>query len=137
MSKKLIKIYLAVPYNKMDKESAFNQVNEIYVKLIKKGYNVFSPITHSHPVVKYGVPGDWDFWKAIDTQFIEWCDLVCVLVPKEGFKKVEESTGIKEEIKIASELGKGTIYISAKDFESVDEEIDVLIENSLIFNEFK
>jgi nucleoside 2-deoxyribosyltransferase len=106
---KPIKIYLAIPYTGME-ESAFHQATKATAQLIQEGYNVFSPITHSHPLVEYGVAGNWGFWEKIDEQFIEWCDVVAILVPEEGFDKVENSTGVNAEINIASRLNKPVTY---------------------------
>jgi hypothetical protein len=47
-------------------ESAYKQATEITYNLVQDGYNVFSPITHSHPLHKLGLKGDWEFWKKID-----------------------------------------------------------------------
>ena len=65
------KIYLAIPYSGIQ-ESSYEQANKATAELMSgdKGVNVFSPITHSHPLTKHGVRGDWEFWKKIDFQFI-------------------------------------------------------------------
>ena len=96
---KLTKIYLGIPYSKIDKESSYRQANEAATVIINTdGYNVFSPITHSHPLTRYGVRGDWEFWQHIDMQFLGWCDEMWILIPEEGFEFVETSTGLNGEI---------------------------------------
>src|SRR3990167_5524031 len=91
---KLIKIYLAVPYSGMHK-SSYKQCTEATVAILKLGgFNVYSPITHSHPLHMAGLGGGWDFWQQIDLQFVDWADELWVLVPKEGIKKVLLSTGV-------------------------------------------
>jgi len=101
------KIYLAIPYTGME-ESAYKQATEITALLLKLGnLNVFSPITHSHPLhADYGVEGTWDFWSKIDYQFIDWCDEVWVVHPREGLSKVFSSTGVTAEVKYAEENNK-------------------------------
>ena len=102
----LKKIYLAIPYSGME-ESSYNQANDATVHVINElGHNVFSPITHSHPIAKLGVKGTWEYWQKIDYQFIDWADEVWVLYPKEGISKVLNSVGVQAEIEYAQEHNK-------------------------------
>ena len=110
----MIKIYLAIPYTGMEK-SSYEQANRATAELLKLGFNVFSPITHSHSLTKYKVPGTWDFWSQIDYQFIDWADVILVLIPKEGSAKVLQSTGVQAEIEYVKEKGKSYIYIHEHD----------------------
>ncbi len=106
------KIYLAVPYSGM-RDSSYKQVNIATILLLQQGYNVFSPITHSHPLTlisEYEVPGNWEFWQKIDYQFIDFCDEVFVLIPEEGYNKVLQSTGVQAEIKYAQQHNKPIKY---------------------------
>jgi nucleoside 2-deoxyribosyltransferase len=105
----MIKIYLAIPYSGME-ESSFEQANEATVKLLKQGFNVFSPITHSHPLTRFDLPGTWEFWSKIDYQFLDWCDVCLVLVPKEGEEKVIASVGVKAEIDYAIKKNKLVLF---------------------------
>lgn len=103
------KIYLAIPYTGMY-ESSYEQANKASIKILKMGHNVFSPITHSHPLSKNypgaEIPTNWDFWKKIDYQFIDWADEVWVCVPKEGEKAVLNSPGVQAEIQYARKHNK-------------------------------
>ena len=110
------KIYLAIPYSGME-ESSFKQATSAAVKILKLGYNVFSPITHSHPLTEYNVPGDWNFWQKIDFQFIDWADEIFVLIPEEGFEKVESSTGVQAEVEYAKRNNKPVHYFKLKDLQ--------------------
>jgi hypothetical protein len=103
---KLKMIYLAVPYSGIE-GSSYRQVTVATAKLMMQyvDINVFSPITHSHPLTQFGLKGDWEFWKEIDTQFLSKCDEMWVLIPDEGLDKVYKSIGVQEEIKIATQLG--------------------------------
>jgi hypothetical protein len=110
------KVYLAIPYSGME-ESSFKQATLAAVKILRLGYNVYSPITHSHPLTEYDVPGDWEFWQKIDFQFIDWCDEVWVLIPEEGEEKVNNSTGVQAEIDYAKRNNKKVILITLNDLE--------------------
>ena len=111
--KKLKKIYIAIPYSKMDKNLSYEFANEVSVYFINKGYNVFSPITHSHPLTKYGLRGDFEFWEAMDKQFVDWADeIVIVVVPENGWELIETSIGVQGEKKHAEETGKPVKYFS-------------------------
>jgi hypothetical protein len=89
------------------------------MKESKGMYNVFSPITHSHPLKDYGLPTDWNFWQKVDFQFLEWADEVWVIIPDEGTYLVEQSKGVQAEIKYAEEhnmLVKTYTYADLKAF---------------------
>lgn len=105
------KIYLAIPYSGIQ-ESSYEQANVATSILINEyDFNVFSPITHSHPLTKLGVKGSWDYWKILDFQFIDWADEVYVLIPKEGLIKNFLSTGVVEEIRYAEQYLKPVKFV--------------------------
>ena len=107
------KIYLAIPYSGME-QSSYDQATAATAQIINKyEINVFSPITHSHPLTKHGVKGTWDYWQKIDFQYIDWCDEVWVLVPTEGDDRVKKSVGVQAEIEYARNSGKLVKYITA------------------------
>lgn len=110
------KIYLAIPYSRVDKELAFKVVNIITAQLMNERNIVFSPISHSHCVAKENsLPTSWDYWEAQDRSFIEWCDEVHVVVMgKDGIRYIEESVGVQAELEIASQLHKPIKYIEWK-----------------------
>jgi hypothetical protein len=124
---KLKKIYLAIPYTQIDKESSYKQANLAAALILnQEGLNVYSPITHSHPLTQQGldIPHTWEFWSQIDYQFLDWCDEVWVLVPKEGIVPIKKSVGINAEIKYAKEHNKSVKFIRI-----IDNQIyDVIIE---------
>ena len=98
------KIYLAIPYSGYE-EMSFNMANKIAAELISKGYIVFSPISMSHPIARTGaMEGNWEVWKRIDLQFIDWCDEVVVINFDE--EAVKNSVGVQDELKYARENGK-------------------------------
>ena len=101
------KLYLAIPYSGQEPYS-FQVANSEAGILMRQGFIVYSPISHTHPIaMECGLPTDWEYWKNIDTSFLEWCDEVHVVcIP--GWK---ESKGVQAEIKIAIKLGKKIVYI--------------------------
>lgn len=76
-------------------------------ELMRMGTKVFSPIAHTHPITKYGLPLGWDYWSQYDRWFIERCDNAIVL-RLDGW---EESKGVQAEIVMAKELNKSITYI--------------------------
>jgi hypothetical protein len=74
---------------------------------MQTGHAVFSPIAHSHPLVEHGLPTDWSFWERHDREHLARCDEVVVLM-LDGW---QESIGVREEIRIARELGKPVRYV--------------------------
>lgn len=103
-----MKIYLAIPYSNIDHELSFETANREAAELMKQGHIVFSPISHSHMIAKnHDLPGNWDFWRRIDVEFINWCECMGV-VCLDGWK---ESRGVQEEIRIAREQEKPVFYI--------------------------
>jgi hypothetical protein len=114
------KIYLAIPYTRME-SSSFEQANIATIELLKLGVNVFSPITHSHPLVILdgeSLKGTWEFWEQMDKQFIDWADEVIVLIPKEGFQMVINSKGIKNEIDYARSQEKTIRYATINELKN-------------------
>jgi nucleoside 2-deoxyribosyltransferase len=106
-------IYLASPYSHPDaevRERRFDAVCRAAAYLIRIGKSVYSPIAHSHPICRYGLPGDWRFWQHHDSQYIEICDEMVVLM-LDGW---EQSEGIQAEMGIARELGKPVTFIHMK-----------------------
>lgn len=107
------KIYLAIPYTKME-ESSYEQATLATAIIMQDAeHNVFSPITHSHPLTKFKnlgieVPGTWEFWSKVDYQYIDWSDEIWVLIPKESeyLELIMSSVGVMAEMKYAEEKGK-------------------------------
>ena len=114
--KKLNKIYLAIPYSKMDGNLSFKLANEIMVHFLNKGNNVFSPITHTHPIVDMGLTsGAWDYWGEYDCQFIDWADEMIIIIPPNnkdinGIELILSSTGVQAEIEYCNKIGKKVRY---------------------------
>ena len=78
-------IYICSPYSHPDpavREERFNAVCKYAAKLMVKGHNVFSPISHSHPISLHMDNSlDHDFWLKQDLSFLErWADEVWILM---------------------------------------------------------
>jgi len=116
-----IRIYLATPYsvggiNTSDiKQFNFEHVSKVAGKLMDMGYVVYSPVSQNHPISIYGnlKDRDLDFWLIQDLPFIEFCDVLCILM----LPGWNISPGVKKEIEYATELGKDIYYINYKNNE--------------------
>ena len=79
------------------------------VLLVKTGWNIFSPITHSHHIPQY-IPDRLDthaFWLNLDFDWIEACDEVWVYM-QPGW---DTSYGVGRELKFAERRGIPIRYI--------------------------
>jgi len=111
-------IYLASPYSDANNmhvpKLRFEQVCYAASCLAAKGYKIFSPIAHCHPIANYGLPTGFDYWEPYDREFLEFCESMIVLkLP--GWR---ESKGVQGEIKIMEELGKKIHYLDWEDIEN-------------------
>jgi hypothetical protein len=104
-------IYLATPYSHKSRaveEARFRTVTIVSGLLITRGVINFSPITQSHEQNRMiNLPGSWDFWKDVDTEFLHRCDELHVLAVS-GW---QVSQGVLAEIEIMKGLGKPIKYI--------------------------
>ena len=102
-----IKVYLASPYGGNGGPIArilcgwkFSKVTKVAAYWMERGLNIFSPVTHSHPIAKYRnfSHGEWlDF----DFQWIDACDELWVLC-QPGW---QSSDGVSKETKYAKSKG--------------------------------
>jgi hypothetical protein len=117
--------YLACPYQHNNPEIIELRVTlatRAARHLIKhRGLNVFSPLTHSHPLAKLGLSGTWEFWKKIDTEYLQ-CSNRMVVLTLPGW---ESSVGVTEECRIAKQLGLQIEYMNPSLVASQDE-LDLL-----------
>jgi nucleoside 2-deoxyribosyltransferase len=121
-------VYLGTPYcyrpkskeigiNKPDtkekdrqiREERFEKVSEVAAKLFNSGFDVFSPISMSHPIAKYMEnAGQFDVWEEFDYRMILLSHMLFVLCVN-GWK---DSDGVAKEINFAKEQGIPVIYIT-------------------------
>lgn len=103
-------IYVACPYshsNPLVREERFERVSEFCAELSRAGLIVFSPISHTHPIAKYGLPTDWAFWERFERAYMEVCRWMIVYA-MDGW---EVSTGVQSEIAIMRELNRPIVYV--------------------------
>jgi len=103
-------MYVSSPYSDSDpavREHRYEAACSATAMLLRAGLAAFSPVVHSHPLTRHGLPGDWEFWQRYDRACLEACTGVAVLM-LEGWK---ESKGVQAEIAMARELGKPVIFI--------------------------
>lgn len=106
-------IYLATPYSDPDpliREQRFRVVNAVAARLMRDGFHVFSPISHTHPIAEAGdLPRGWEFWEAYDRTLLSACGKIIVLM-QAGWR---ESTGVTAELAIAAEMGLVVEFLEA------------------------
>lgn len=109
-------IYVACPYTGTMKEQQkrFEQVTQYSASLMQKGYRVFSPITHSHPIYNTmpeefisSIEDPHNFWLNQDLHFMHGCDMVHILC-LDGW---EDSKGIQAEVNYAKAIGIQVVKI--------------------------
>ena len=98
-------IYLASPYSKFTEgqTAAFLDAAMLTGKLIKRGFDVFSPVVHGHPLAVYGGVPQFDaaLWERVNRPYLEWCDELYVATMP-GW---QESAGVAHEIKYFADNG--------------------------------
>ena len=107
-------IYLATPYShkfKFIRNLRYNNVTKVAAKIMDQyGHNVFSPITHSHPIAVLGnLPAlDHEFWLRLDKWYVDRCDELWVYT-QHGWRT---STGVRREVSWAYEEGKKVYLVN-------------------------
>jgi len=107
--------YLATPYSHDDPsvmQTRYEAANATAARLMKEhGLNVYSPITHSHPLATdHELPETWEFWQGVDEDYlsVSYCLLVMTL---HGY---QDSTGVTAEREIAHDMGIPVRFVNPK-----------------------
>ena len=103
-------IYLASPYTHTEpqvSERRFEMACRATAELIRGGQPTFSPIVHSHPLVRFGLPTDWEFWQRNDREHMRCCHQVVVLT-LDGWR---ESQGVQAEMDLAIDMDLPIRYL--------------------------
>jgi hypothetical protein len=104
-------LYLASPYSSPDpavRQARYEANRTMVAHLACKGYIVYSPIVHFHPVaVAHQLPTEFAFWQAQNRGMIDHADSLYVL-QLEGWNS---SIGVASELQYAAELGLPCIFI--------------------------
>jgi len=104
--------YLAHPYSG-DEGGNFELSNLRASKLIASGLNIYSPISHTHPLDQVQ-PQPWEVWLAMDKLFVNRCD---GLILSPGW---EHSRGCKQEKKWFEEQGKPVFLYTEIEADIID-----------------
>ena len=105
-------VYLASPYthpSETEMEWRYYKAIDLTADLIERGWNVFSPIVHSHYISKQTGILDSRFWVDLDLSFLDrWADCLLVLcIP--GYW---QSDGVAREVDHARTIGLSIVYTS-------------------------
>jgi hypothetical protein len=104
-------IYLASPYSSPDprvRQERFLLACQAVGTILKRGYIVFSPVVHSHPVaMECDLPTDWPFWERIDLAYLWKSSWLWVLM-LDGW---EHSHGVKVEIDYAVSINMAIRFV--------------------------
>ena len=106
-------IYLACPYTPIGnaeinvKEFRFQVITRITADLIKRGNLIYSPITYTHPIAEVNKHIQQEEYLTLDSFFLKRADILMIAC----LPGWEDSRGIKAEIQLAKDLGKGIIYL--------------------------
>jgi hypothetical protein len=106
-------IYLASPYSHPDRvvrKWRYRMACHGTARLLEAGHLVYSPIVHSHPLTAYGLPANWEYWRAMDEAMLRRCDALVVLKLPDW----EQSQGVAAEIALARELGLRIDFVAPK-----------------------
>lgn len=103
------RVYLAIPYRGQE-EKSFRVATQMAALLIRNGDAVYSPITHSHPIVTADprLPGHFDFWQEMDYSYIALWATEVMVVCLPGWHR---SDGVQKEIRYATAMGKPVLYV--------------------------
>jgi hypothetical protein len=83
-------------------------VQALTAKLLASEQHVFSPIVYSAPLAeRFALPGDWDFWRGLDLDFIDRCDQLWVY----QLPGWDLSVGVGAEIDHARATGKPVVFV--------------------------
>jgi nucleoside 2-deoxyribosyltransferase len=103
-------VYLASPYSAASadvREWRWRMACRWCAMMANEGFVVWSPIATAHPLVAFGVRGDWEFWRRQDLHFLGACDELWVLM-LDGWLA---SRGVCAEMESAIGLGMPVRYV--------------------------
>lgn len=111
-SESLNRVYLASPYTHTEEKVMifrYEEACKAAAALLNKGYLVFSPIAHSHPIAQvHNLPRDYDFWQNFSTSFLlHWAEAVVVLL----LPGLPDSKGVSAEVSTARRASLPVYYL--------------------------
>jgi hypothetical protein len=108
--------YLATAYNDasiLKRNERYRAALMLTIKLIDKGFHIFSPIVHNHEVavrMKTAERGAFDFWREYDCNFLSRCNVLLVYADAEGLW--QQSVGVNAEMKFATDNKIQIMYLT-------------------------
>lgn len=98
-------------------ENAFIDASKAAAALLRKGFAVFSPVAHTHPIAVYGGinPLDHAIWLPFDEHMMKVADELFV-IHMDGW---EQSHGIAHEMKFFERAGKPIRHFSWPELEEI------------------
>jgi len=111
-------LYVAVPFTHSEasvREQRFQAACRVSALLMKHSIVVFSPLSHSVPIVRHGDLDEMDseYWLTMDLPLLERADELLIV----GLDGWEESRGVQEELHFALEHNTPITLIEEKDIE--------------------
>jgi nucleoside 2-deoxyribosyltransferase len=118
------RVYLAAPYSTGGKiseewqEVRYRLVNITAMRLIRAGFVVFSPVSHSHPLSKTQDEkfNTHNLWLGQDVEFLQWADLLVVL----ALPGYVDSYGVAWERQWFKDHGKPEFILTINDVYKLD-----------------
>jgi nucleoside 2-deoxyribosyltransferase len=109
--------YLACPYSDPSAETMHRRYKMaciVAARLMEHGIVVFSPLSHSVPVTRYGnLNGtNHEFWMKQDLPLLELCDVMAVL----KLPGWEQSRGVQEELEYAKRKCMPVRYLEPHEY---------------------
>jgi hypothetical protein len=88
------------------REDRYNFTNKKVAEFLLDDNIVFSPIVHSHSLaVEFNLPKEHMWWVELNHAYMDSCDELWVLMMYDNYGSWKDSSGIKDEIAYAKELG--------------------------------
>ena len=102
-------IFLSSPYEHPDRlvrAARFDETWQAVAGLVYAGEVVFSPVVHTQPLLRFGLPHDEDYWQAVNRKYLKHCDrLVILQLP--GW---DECPRVQADREAAIQLGKLVLF---------------------------
>jgi hypothetical protein len=103
--------YLATPYTNypLGMDTAFEDACVLLAKLVDAGWDVYSPIVHSHPLTGYSshLVSDHAFWAKYDLPMMERADFMLI----GGLLGWNRSAGIRREMNWFKSVSKPVFFV--------------------------
>jgi len=111
-------LYIAAPFTHEKpeiRERRYRTACRASALLMQANIVVFSPLSHSVPIVQHGELDEMDskFWLTMDLPLLERCDELLVLALDDW----KQSKGVKEEVFFAFQHNKPITFIRESDIE--------------------